>query len=298
MRFDDRRRNRRRFDNLGREESQVVESYERRIDGTPETEPQYQHSYNTYTERRTYGRDENGEVILRIERDPKDPVRPATPVRPVTPVGDVPREMQPIQPFDTLPLTIPRIDIRNTTSRGSNGPHSYNSYHHDQRKQLSPQHQSMRSARSVPPLHYPSRLTPPLPSSHHSNVAFDQQSTRSYATMPMKKVIRKSRWVTVRDGQPVSPFVETVTYEPKYPTYDRSYRQHADNIYQYRQYDDDGERPSPQYIPERSILKSRQVSYYDDNYNDDTYRRMHSQYPQSRYVPECAYIVENPLYND
>lgn len=41
-------------------------------------------------------------------------------------------------------------------------------------------------------------------------------STASQNAVPMKKVIRKSRWVSIHDGRPVSPFVETVTYEPKY----------------------------------------------------------------------------------
>ena len=34
------------------------------------------------------------------------------------------------------------------------------------------------------------------------------------AAIPMKKVVRKSRLVSIHDGRPVSPFVETVTYEP------------------------------------------------------------------------------------
>lgn len=62
---------------------------------------------------------------------PKDPVRPATPVRPVTPVGDIPQEhyFKAIEPFDTLPLSIPRIDIRkNDGSKASNSPHSFSSY--------------------------------------------------------------------------------------------------------------------------------------------------------------------------
>uniref|UniRef100_A0A914R432 Uncharacterized protein n=1 Tax=Parascaris equorum TaxID=6256 RepID=A0A914R432_PAREQ len=33
------------------------------------SKPQHHYSYNTYTERRTYGRDENGDVVVKIEKD-------------------------------------------------------------------------------------------------------------------------------------------------------------------------------------------------------------------------------------
>ncbi|EYB87411.1 hypothetical protein Y032_0263g590 [Ancylostoma ceylanicum] len=33
----------------------------------------------------------------------------------------------------------------------------------------------------------------------------------------MKKIIKKSRWVSIHDGRPVSPYTETVTYEPAFP---------------------------------------------------------------------------------
>uniref|UniRef100_A0A9J2PKP4 SoHo domain-containing protein n=1 Tax=Ascaris lumbricoides TaxID=6252 RepID=A0A9J2PKP4_ASCLU len=205
MRLDEKRN--RHFEKLGTEESQTIETFERKIHGTPEIEPQHHYSYNTYTERRTYGRDENGEIVVKIEKDPKDPVRPATPVRPVTPVGDIPQEhyFKAIEPFDTLPLSIPRIDIRkNDGSKASNSPHSFSSYN----EQISPrsgvsfEQRSTRSARSAP-------ISP-------------RQVTNTSA-IPMKKVTRKSRWVSIHDGRPMSPFVETVTYEPKYPIMDRSY---------------------------------------------------------------------------
>uniref|UniRef100_A0A183UPM4 Erbb2 interacting protein n=1 Tax=Toxocara canis TaxID=6265 RepID=A0A183UPM4_TOXCA len=215
-------------------------------------QPQQQYSYNTYTERRTYGRDENGEIVVRIEKDPKDPVRPATPVRPVTPVGNIPEQLKPIEPFDTLPLSIPRIDIRkNAGSRLSEQVSPRSGVSFEQR--------SMRSARSAP-------VSPRPP----SNVGSQD------GLIPMKKVIRKSRWVSVHDGRPVSPFVETVTYEPKYPTVDRSYQRSAN------------------YSSADNILKSRQVSYYDD----DRYRTHRSQYSHNNYIDECAYIVENPIYRD
>lgn len=55
---------------------------------------------------------------------PKEPVRAVTPVRPVTPVMPIDDIRHPkfIQPFDALPLTIPRIDI--TRNFGINSPTS------------------------------------------------------------------------------------------------------------------------------------------------------------------------------
>jgi hypothetical protein len=34
--------------------------------------------------------------------------------------------------------------------------------------------------------------------------------------VPMKKVIRKSRWISIHDGRPKSDFVETVHYVPAF----------------------------------------------------------------------------------
>jgi hypothetical protein len=31
---------------------------------------------------------------------------------------------------------------------------------------------------------------------------------------PMKKLIRKSRWISIHDGKPMSKFVESVQYVP------------------------------------------------------------------------------------
>ncbi|KIH51000.1 hypothetical protein ANCDUO_18917, partial [Ancylostoma duodenale] len=33
----------------------------------------------------------------------------------------------------------------------------------------------------------------------------------------LQTIIKKSRWVSIHDGRPVSPYTETVTYEPAFP---------------------------------------------------------------------------------
>uniref|UniRef100_A0A914CTM1 Uncharacterized protein n=1 Tax=Acrobeloides nanus TaxID=290746 RepID=A0A914CTM1_9BILA len=57
------------FKKIGSEEVHTIEAYERTVSGTPYNDPQRQFSTNTYTERRTYGRDENGELVVKIEKD-------------------------------------------------------------------------------------------------------------------------------------------------------------------------------------------------------------------------------------
>ncbi|GMT31974.1 hypothetical protein PFISCL1PPCAC_23271, partial [Pristionchus fissidentatus] len=206
------------FQQVGSEEAHTVESFERRISGTDTTEPRREFSTNQYTERRTYGKDENGALVVKIEKDPKEPVRPVTPVEPVLPVGNgYPGEhlLKPIKPFETLPmppLQIPRIETGSRAhSRSENYypvQQNYNNYD-GRRSAASPRSVTIQgpglSPRSVDslPLHSP-RST----SSAGSRV--------SAGGTPMKKVIKKTRLVSVYDGRPLSPYVETVTYEPKF----------------------------------------------------------------------------------
>lgn len=56
------------FKETGREEVHTVEAYEKRVHGE-NIEPTRQFSTNSYTERRTYGRDENGEVVVKIDKN-------------------------------------------------------------------------------------------------------------------------------------------------------------------------------------------------------------------------------------
>ncbi|EPB77371.1 hypothetical protein ANCCEY_03524 [Ancylostoma ceylanicum] len=78
--------------------------------------PRRQYSSQEYTERRTFGRDENGEIVVKIEKNPSDPIRPVSPVRPVTPVGDHRHGhlLKPIQP-----INIPRIDVHSASPSNS-----------------------------------------------------------------------------------------------------------------------------------------------------------------------------------
>uniref|UniRef100_A0A7E4ZV20 ZM domain-containing protein n=1 Tax=Panagrellus redivivus TaxID=6233 RepID=A0A7E4ZV20_PANRE len=191
-----------RFKKIGSEEVHTVESFERKVHGTPYSDPKREFSTNQYTERRTYGRDQNGEIVVAIEKDPKEPV---TPVRPVTPVGghnyedtsSAPHLLKPLPYVDTAPLHIPRP--KSSPSRSS-----ANSFVDQQNSPLSYGH-SPRSGRSsgFGSAGTPARALSPA-GSHVSTIN----------GVPVKRVIRKSRLVSIHDGRPVSPYVETVTYEP------------------------------------------------------------------------------------
>ncbi|CAD6185314.1 unnamed protein product [Caenorhabditis auriculariae] len=220
-----------RFEKIGSEEAHTIETFERKVHGTPHREPERQFSSKQYTERRTYGRDENGEIVVKIERDPSDPVRPATPVRPVSPVGDHMSRalLQPIQP-----LHIPRVDVSNSRHASPRNRH----YDEVSPRSASIHMLSPRSAASGSP-----RSGPLSPKSTSSTAS---------ASLPLKKVTKKSRWVSIHDGRPVSPYKETVTYEVAYPDRHSS-----------------------------SSVRSASIS------------------PRtSRHPSECAYIMENPLYQD
>jgi len=185
----------RQFKKLASEESHTVESFERRIHETPDREPERHFTTNSYTERRTYGRDENGEIVVKIEKDPKEPVRPVSPVEPIGPSsmqnnGNIPN-------FDTLPLSIPRVDARRNAS--SNSPRSVSTYNNEE--EISPNS-----------LHSSYGYGSPNDHPRYNQSDFDGRAITS--KIPMKKVTKKSRWVSVHDGRPVSPYVEDVRYQP------------------------------------------------------------------------------------
>ncbi|CAJ0921673.1 unnamed protein product, partial [Mesorhabditis belari] len=192
------------FQKIGSEESHTVETYERKIHGTESSEPQRQLSSKQYTERRTYGRDENGDIVVKVEKNPSEPVRPVSPVSPVMPVGELANSdlLRPVEPL--RPLSIPRIELKKNTPspRSPKSPRSL--YYGDElvadvgeRRSISP-----RSVRSGP-------ISP------RSNASGG--SVGSQSAIPMKKVITKKRLVSIHDGRPISPFVETITWEPAYP---------------------------------------------------------------------------------
>ncbi|EFO97362.1 hypothetical protein GCK72_023282 [Caenorhabditis remanei] len=227
-----------RFEKIGSEEAHTIETFERRIHGTPHSEPQRQVSSKQYTERRTYGRDENGEIVVKIEKNPAEPVRPASPVRPVTPVGgenSLSRHLlQPIQP-----LHIPRIDIQPAnSSRHASPRHKYDdvSPRSGSINMLSPRSGHSASSRSGA-------------GSRQSNVSVNS------ANLPMKKVTKKSRWVSIHDGRPVSPYTEKVSFEVAIPV-------------------------------------------QPDRYSSASARSYSSSPHVSRRPSECAYLMENPLYQD
>lgn len=216
--------------------------------------------------------------MLFKKKKPKDPVRPATPVRPVTPIEPIREDhlLKPIEPFDTLPLSIPRIDIckNGGASRTSNSPRSV--YSHNE--QISP-----RSAVSMGNSSKSGRSGPISPRSAISS------SSSQNAQIPMKKIIRKSRWVSIHDGRPVTPFVETVTYEPKY-----SY-----NSYRGRR----SATPTDILRSRQTINDERGRQRYLNNSGCKHVPELHctpeySFRPELHYINECADIIENPLYRD
>ncbi|KJH51620.1 hypothetical protein DICVIV_02156 [Dictyocaulus viviparus] len=180
------------FEEIGSEEAHTIETFERVVGGTPYSEPHRQYSTKQFTERRTFGRDENGEIIVRIDKNPSQPIRPADPVRPVTPVEEYRYEhlLKPIQP-----LSIPRIDIRSASP--SQSPH--------QRSKSTRIQYDTSTVRS--------------PSSSPRNVKLSPCSTSGSGSnnTRMRKIITKSRLVSIHDGRPVAPCSETVTYEPIFP---------------------------------------------------------------------------------
>ncbi|TKR73140.1 hypothetical protein L596_020484 [Steinernema carpocapsae] len=292
------------FKKIGTEESHTVESFERNVSGTPNGEPQRQFSSNTYTERKTYGRDQNGEIVVKIEREPRDPVRPVTPVLPVGPVGPNNNEnlLRPVG-VDISPLHIPRINVRKQKSLSSQSPRSFSSFQ-DQASPRSVSFQmSPRSDRSAP-------LSPRSnASSRASHTSVDSQG------VPLKRVVKKSRLVSIHDGSPVSPYVETVTYVPVHQTHRavppalpmasprggsgcRSprhqsastdvFRNDNDNVLRYTE----ELRSNSHRSPRPTFEKRPNEEYYPERGSRRSARR------EDSYDTSEVYIVENPIYRD
>uniref|UniRef100_A0A8R1DQB8 Uncharacterized protein n=1 Tax=Caenorhabditis japonica TaxID=281687 RepID=A0A8R1DQB8_CAEJA len=201
--------------------------------------PQRQVSSKQYTERRTYGRDENGEIVVKIEKNPAEPVRPVSPVQPVAPVGgdnSLSRHLlQPIQP-----LHIPRIDIQSANSSRHASPRKL---HYDE---VSPRSGSINM---LSPRSGHSASSRSGAGSRNSNVSVNS------GNLPLKKITRKSRLVSIHDGRPVSPYRESVSYEVAIPL-------------------------------------------QPDRYSSASARSYTSSPHISRRPSECAYLIENPLYQD
>uniref|UniRef100_A0A0K0FKB4 Uncharacterized protein n=1 Tax=Strongyloides venezuelensis TaxID=75913 RepID=A0A0K0FKB4_STRVS len=262
------------FEEIGSEESHVIESYERRVHGTDTTEPHREYSTNQYTERKTFGRDENGEIIVKIEKDPKEPVRPVSPVQPVEPIGEKNEEhfMNPLPPLDLL--HIPRVDAK----KSFKSPKTYSNSGSPQTPisvSNSPiSGKSSYSRRDIEAL---------SPRSFASNISSGQLS-------PMKKITTKKRLVSVHDGRPVSPYVETVTYEPNQKFL-------SPNIMSCS---------SPNHCMMSPLSKYKQNGYKNDSYATEFYNAPSPMYsPRQQFntsrrtsIDEGAYVIQNPLYSD
>ncbi|CEF63507.1 Hypothetical protein SRAE_1000176800 [Strongyloides ratti] len=261
------------FEEIGSEESHVVESYEKRIHGTDTIEPHREYSTNQYTERKTFGRDENGEIIVKIEKDPKEPVRPVTPVQPVHPIDGKNDEkfMKPLPPLELL--HIPRVDVKKPlkspkTYSNSGSPQPSMSIHnspHSGKSSLNRQNIESFSPRSF------------------------VSNTSSELISPIKKVTTKKRLVSIHDGRPISPFIETVTYEPN----DKFLSPNKINSI------------SPNQSMMSPISKYKQNGYRNDNYSTEFYNSPSPMYsprqfntPKRKSIDDGAYVIQNPLYSD
>ncbi|GMR30821.1 hypothetical protein PMAYCL1PPCAC_01016, partial [Pristionchus mayeri] len=289
------------FQQVGSEEAHTVESFERRISGTDTTEPRREFSTNQYTERRTYGKDENGELVVRIEQDPKDPVRPVTPVEPVMPIGGgyagehLHRQ---IKPFETLPLQIPRIE---TGSRAHSRTENYYPVQTicETFPNLDNNYGGRRSAASAASPRSVTIQGPGIsPRSVDSVPLASPRSTSSGGSKvsaggtPMKK---KTRLVSVYDGRPLSPYVETVTYEPRYGG--PRHLEFAPEPRSVSRYEENWGRPLNGY--DRSPRSNSRLSFGSRlSASPQPTRPLSASYRRTSSQDECSMLVYNPLYSD
>ncbi|CAD5234699.1 unnamed protein product [Bursaphelenchus xylophilus] len=213
------------FQEVGKEEVHTVEAFETKIHGK-NIEPKRSFSTKSFIERRTFGRDENGDLVVKIENNPKDPVRPVSPVRLTD--GNEEKTLRPLPNLETTPLHIPRVGLK------GNGKRSPSIQWRDQ---ISPE-SSYRRSSPQPTFRRPSpSFGRPSPQpSHHSgrSSGFSSGSNNSEfaASVPMKKITKKSRLVNIFDGRPMSDYEETVHFVPV----DRppSRWNESDDLYGYR----------------------------------------------------------------
>uniref|UniRef100_A0A0R3RZN3 Uncharacterized protein n=1 Tax=Elaeophora elaphi TaxID=1147741 RepID=A0A0R3RZN3_9BILA len=130
------------------------------------------------------------------------------------------RPITPIPTFDTLPASIPRIEISKTTTNALAPRSHYNItstfYEHSPRSDDSCGHFSHSTY---------SGSGDAIPSGNAISVADFM--------VPLKKVTKESRWISVHDGRPVSPYVKTVAYVPKYSDQECILNTHDDRNYHY-----------------------------------------------------------------
>ncbi|VDP17390.1 unnamed protein product, partial [Onchocerca flexuosa] len=99
----------------------------------------------------------------------------------------------------------------------------------------------------------------------------------THSNMPLKKIIKESRWVSVHDGRPVSPYVRTVAYAPKYS--DQEYILNNNRNYHY---------------DDRYDIQSKQVTYEDERNSS----KANADIKTSSMCDPCSIFIENPLYRD
>ncbi|CAG9531878.1 unnamed protein product [Cercopithifilaria johnstoni] len=250
----------------------------------------FQH-FNNFDRNRLHISENNKRNIHGVpELEPKVSGRSVSPVRPITspvssskntswhpyvkgannnynrlnkPLKDGYRSATPIPSFDILPASIPRIEINkafndkrihcNTTSTF---------YDH--------------SPRSDDSCGFFSHST-------HSDSADTIPSGNAISIVdtmiPLKKITKESRWVSVHDGRPVTPYIKTVAYVPKY-----SNHEYVQNTYNGRNY----------HCNNGYNVQSKQVSYKDEKYASKANTTLKS---TSSYDP-CSIFVENPSYKD
>lgn len=103
--------------------------------------------------------------------------------------------------LDTTPIRIPRVRISPSIERelGTGWAENGAEWRHSR---VPPSPGSCHSSGGWP--------SSPSPSPHCLSAAGDTP----FQNVPMKKVIRRSRMVSIHDGRPMGPFAETIHYEP------------------------------------------------------------------------------------
>ncbi|VDK88587.1 unnamed protein product [Litomosoides sigmodontis] len=175
------------------------------------------------------------------------------------------RPITPIPSFDVLPASIPRIVINKAITNAFPPRTHYNT--------TSAFHE--HSPRSDDSCGFFSHSTHSDSGDTMPSGSALPRATTSELMIPLKKLTKESRLISVHDGRPVSPYIKTVAYVPKYSsqecllnTYNRNY--HYNNRY------------------------PKQVTYEDERYSSKA--NITSRNGSS--CDSCSFFVENPLYTD
>ncbi|MFH4975781.1 hypothetical protein AB6A40_002490 [Gnathostoma spinigerum] len=118
---------------------------------------------------------------------------------------------------------------------------------------------------------------------HFSGERHSPRSTSGSLTVaPMKRLVKRSRWVIKESGQPVTPFTESIiSYVPQYGSV-----QSLDF--------DDRHRYAGRYDRPLVSNKDRRYTRYFGNGRNS--RRLSD--PSLYYIDDCSYFWRNPFYSD